>query len=75
MLEGPSGSVVDCLSRVASSSLTVVTALCSWAIHINPFLILVQPRKTHPDITEKLLTQTFRVKSDKHITIRCLFIK
>ena len=28
-------------------------------------LILVQPRKTHPDITEKLLTGTFRIKSNK----------
>ena len=32
-------------------------------------------RKTHPDITEKLLTQMFRVKSNKQITIRFLFIK
>ena len=28
-----------------------------------------------PDITGKLLTQTFRVKLNKQITNRCLFIK
>ena len=47
----PSGSVVDCLTRdrgTAGSNLTNVNALC-------PCLELVQPRKTSPDITEKLL--------------------
>ena len=38
------------------SSLTGVTVLCPWARHINPGLVLVQLRKTHPHITEKLLT-------------------
>ena len=52
-----SGSVLtECLSRnwgVSGSSLTGVTALCLWARHIHPkYLVLVQPRKTHPDITE-----------------------
>ena len=32
-----------------------VTALCPSARHINPSLELVQPRKTHPFITERLL--------------------
>ena len=36
----------------------------------EPFSVQVQPRKTRPD-TEKLLTQTFRVKSNKHITNKC----
>ena len=31
----------------------------------NPYLVLVQPRKAHPDITEKLLTRTLRNKSNK----------
>ena len=31
---------------------------CPWARHINPCLVLAQPRKTRPDITEKLLTGT-----------------
>ena len=35
-----------------------VTVLCPLARHINPSLVLVQTRKTHPDITEKLLTET-----------------
>ena len=53
-----SGSVVECLTRdrrAAGSSLTGVTVLCPWARHINPSLELVQPRKTHPIISEKLL--------------------
>ena len=33
-------------------SLTSVTVLCPWAKHINPCLVPVQSRKTHPDITE-----------------------
>ena len=53
-----SGSVVECLTRnrgAASSSLTSVTALCPWARHIYPSLVLVQPRRTRPYITERLL--------------------
>ena len=38
------------------SSLTVVTALCHCARHSNTCLVLFQPRKVCPDITEKLLT-------------------
>ena len=44
-------SVVECLTtdiRAARSSLTGVTVLCTWARHINPCLVLVQPRKTRP---------------------------
>ena len=53
-----SGSVVQCLTRdrgAAGSSLTGVLALCPWARHIHPSLVLVQPRKTCPYITERLL--------------------
>ena len=53
-----SGSVVEYLTRdrgAASSSLTSVTALCPSARQINPSLVLVQPRKTCPYITERLL--------------------
>ena len=52
------GSVVEGLTwdqGAAGSSLTGVTALCPWARHINPSLVLVQPRKTRPFITERLL--------------------
>ena len=42
---------------------------------MNPLIVQVQLRKTHPDITEKLLTQAFRFKSNKQINNRCLFIK
>ena len=51
-------AVVECLTRdqgAAGSSLTGVTALCPRARHINPSLVLVQPRKTRPFITEILL--------------------
>ena len=53
-----SGSVVECLTRdrgAVGLSLTGVTALYPWARHINPSLVLVQPRKTHPYRTERLL--------------------
>ena len=58
----PSGSVVKCLTQdwgVAGLSLTgIVTALCPWASHFNPCLVLVQPRNIGPHITDKLLTGT-----------------
>ena len=53
-----SGSVVECLTQdrgAAGSSLTGVTALCPGARHISPSLVLVQPKKTHPYITENFL--------------------
>ena len=55
------GTVLECLTRdwrATGSSLTDVTALCPWARHINPSLVLVQPRETRPDITQRLLTGT-----------------
>ena len=54
----PSGSVVECLTwdwGAAGLSLTDITALCPWARHINPSLVLVQPRTSHPYKTERLL--------------------
>ena len=54
-----SGSVVVCLTRdrwAMGSSLPVVTVFCPLARHIYPRFVLVQPRKTRPDITERLLT-------------------
>ena len=42
---------------VRASSLSLHCVL-EQDIYINPCLVLVQPRKTHPDITEKLLTVT-----------------
>ena len=56
-----SGLVVEYLTRdrgAVGLSLTGVTVLCPSVRHIKPCLLLVQPRKTHPDITEKLLTGT-----------------
>ena len=50
--------MVECLTRdreAAGSSLTGVTEMCPCARHIDPSLVLVQPRKTRPYITEKLL--------------------
>ena len=51
--------------RATVSSLTGVTASCHWARHINPSIVLVQPRKTRPYVTERLLTGTLRIKSNK----------
>ena len=50
--------MVECLTwnwGALGLSLTGSTALCPWARHINPSLVLVQPRKTRPYITERLL--------------------
>ena len=35
------------------------------ARHFILCLVLVKPKKTHPDMTEKLLTGTYRIKSNK----------
>ena len=55
-----SGSVVECLiwdRGAVGLSLTGVTGLCPWgrARHIYSSLVLVQPKKTHPCLTERLL--------------------
>ena len=58
LLRERSGSVVECLTqdrRAAGSSLTGVTVFLSK--NINPSLVLVQPRKTRPYITERLLME------------------
>ena len=60
-MEERGGSVVECLTRdrgVAASSLTGGTVLYPCARHFILCLVLVQRRKTCPDITEKLLTGT-----------------
>ena len=56
-----SGSVVECLTRdrrTAGLRLNGVTALCPWARHINPSLVMIQARKTRPDVNERLSTGT-----------------
>ena len=53
-----SGSVVECLTRdkgAAGSSLTGATVLWSLSKNIYPSLVLVQPRKTRPCLTDILL--------------------
>ena len=53
-----SGSVVECLTLdrgAAGSSLNSIISVVSLSKNINPSLVLVQPRKTHPFITERLL--------------------
>ena len=62
-----SGRVLDLRPRGLGLSLTNINVLCLWARHIYPCLVLVQPRKTCRDITEKLLTGTERIKSNKQI--------
>ena len=47
-----------CLTRyrgVAGSSLTGGTAMCPWARPFILCLVLVQHKKTHPDMTEKIV--------------------
>ena len=51
-----SGSMVECLTRdrrAAGSSLTGIVV--SLSKNINPSLVIVQPRKTRPFITKRLL--------------------
>ena len=53
-----SGSVVECLTRGREARVRASPASlrCGpWARHIYPSLVLVQPRKTHPCLTERLL--------------------
>ena len=71
-----SGSaVVECLCRdrgAAGSSLTGFTALWSLSKNINPSLVLVQPRKTRPFITERLLmgrNESNQTKTKKELTV------
>ena len=50
--------MVECLNRdrgAGGSSLTGVTVLWPLARLINPCLVLFQPRKTRPNITEKIV--------------------
>ena len=57
--------VVECLTRdrgAAGSSLTGVTALLSF----YPSLVLVQPRKTRPCLTERLLMGRKESNQIKH---------
>ena len=49
--------MVECLTRdrgVAGSSLIGGTALCPGARHVILCLVLVQPRKTHPNMTKSV---------------------
>ena len=50
--------MVECLIRdrgAVGSSLIAVTALWSLSKHIYPSIVLIQPRKTRPCLTERLL--------------------
>ena len=56
--------MVECLTQdrgAAGSSFTAGTALCPLARHFILCIELVQPRKTCPDITEKMFTGTLRI--------------
>ena len=55
--------------RVAGLRLTGVTALCPKDRHINFSLVLVKPRKTRPNVTERLLTGADKPKQTKIILL------
>ena len=66
-------AVAQCLTlerRAAGSSLAGIIALCPLERHINPSLVLVQPRKTRLDVNERLLTGTYIIKSNKQIVCK-----
>ena len=46
--------MVECLTRDRGAAGFSLTAWCPRARHINPSLVLVQPSKTYPYITERL---------------------
>ena len=63
-------SVVECLTQDgvgAGSSLTGFTALWSLSKTLYPSIVLVQPRKVRPCLTERLLMD--RKKSNKTNTV------
>ena len=60
------------IQAVASSSITGVIVLCPWARHINPCLVLVQPRTTRLDITEKKCCLGHK-ESNQSIKIRVVY--
>ena len=72
-------AVVECLipdRKAAGSSLTVL----SLSKNINPSLVLVQPRKTHPFLTERLLmgrkesNQTNKQTNKKELKLYCYYV-
>ena len=67
--------MVECLTRdrrAAGSSLTGVTVL-SLSKSINPSLVLVQPRKTGPFITGRLLMGRKESNQTNKASIKCRF--
>ena len=50
-----SGSVVQCLTR--DRRVRVGASTASLPCVLEPSLVLVQPRKTRPEVTERLLTE------------------
>ena len=64
-----SGSVVECLTRdrrvTGWASPAALHCVLEQDIMINPCLVLVQPRKTSSNMTEKMLTGTQRIKSNQ----------
>ena len=66
--------MLECLTQdlgAAGSSLTGVTAL--WSLSkTHPSIVLVQPRKTHPCLTERLLMGHKESNQTKQFEILCL---
>ena len=74
-----SGSVVECLTRDEGPGVRASPASlrCGpWARHIYPSLVPVQPRKTHPCFTERLLMgRKESNQTNKHMRIPLLIVK
>ena len=61
-----SGSVVECGLKTEGTWVRALPAsLCCVLEHINPSLLLVQPRKTRPYKTERLLMGRKESKSNQ----------
>ena len=65
----PSGSVVECLTLDSGFEPHQPLCVVSFSKNINPCLVLVQPRKTRPYITERLLMGR---KESNQANKRCL---
>ena len=65
--------IVECLTQDRSNGLraraspTALPRLCTLARHINPFLVgpTISPQEEHPDMTQRMLTATQRINSNK----------
>ena len=65
-------TVLDWIEGLRGMSLTGGNTLCPRPRHFIFSLVLVQPRKTRPNMTEKLLIGMYRIKTSKQKQMKTL---